>query len=191
MRKKALTGWEQILAIILIVLALVALFFIIFKADILAKIKGLPGYGSSNEDDVAITTGKDIEIASTLCSVQVGNINGEGLSTDGDINFCGDVINQKDCGGNSFSHLKVAGEKIQIERTEWYMLWFDNTVGSLVNRKVSLNGEILNKNSKQYKILSGEGYYTSPDLMLNLKNLNGAKIVNGKELCRDKLITSV
>lgn len=189
MNKRAMTGYEQMLLIILILLTITALFFAFSKGDILTKIRNLPGYGYTPEGDEVISGFNDSSATSGLCPIRVGNIKGEDLTKQGNINFCQDIVKQTNCKGDLYAHLKIVGENVQIERTEWYMLWFDTNVGFFKQNTIILMPELLDPNSQQYKILSGSDYYKFADLPLLLKNLDGARIV-GADICRDKLITS-
>lgn len=184
--KRALTGIEQVLLLTLIILTLAAVFFMFYKGDILTKIRNLPSYGqTASQGDEYIGTDEITE--SEFCPVKIGNVKGDYLTTQGEINFCQDLVKQVNCDGDLYAHLKLSGQKVQIERTEWYMWGFDTTVGSFNQNKISLMSELLDVNSKEYKILSGEDYYRFEDLPLLLKNLDGAWIV-GNDICRDELI---
>jgi hypothetical protein len=179
LNKKALTGWEQVLALILIILALAAIFLLIFKADILTKISNLPSYGSSSTGvDIKI----DVQTTDSSCKVKVGNVQGDYMTKQGDINFCQDIIKQENCNGNLYSGLKLDSKDVQRDVTWWPI---DKKVGSFTNGKITLDVGLFDKNSEEFKKLAET--YKFADLQMLLKNLDGAVVI-GNSICRDKLI---
>lgn len=184
MNKKAMTGYEQMLLIILILLTIGALFFAFAKGDIITKIRNLPGYGYTPEDDEVISGINESTTGSKLCPFRVGNVKGDYLTKQGDINFCQDIVKQTNCRGNLYSGLKLDADEVQRDKNWWPI---DETVGSFSSGIISLNDEALDPNSATFKKI--QKVYPFADLPLLLKNLDGAKVV-GTDICRDQLITS-
>ncbi len=184
MNKRAMTGYEQMLLIILILLTIGALFFAFAKGDILTKIRNLPGYGYTPQEDEVISGLNESVTGSSLCPFRVGNVKGDYLTKQGDINLCQDLIKQTNCRGNLYSGLKLDATEVQRDVNWWPV---DETVGSFSSGVISLNSNTLDVNSATFKKI--QEVYPFADLSLLLKNLDGARVV-GADICRDKLVTS-
>lgn len=182
MRKQALTGWEQVLAFLLVILAITAIVLMVFKVDISEKFRNLPTFGSNEDPNADIRMNDDARVGSSLCPVFVGNVKGDDITTQGEIKFCLDIVKQEGCDGDKYTGLKIDGDEVQIE-VDWNPI--DKKIGTRNNDLISLDSKVFDKNLPAYqKIREKYGY---DDLLLYLKNLDGARI-SGKDICRDSLI---
>jgi hypothetical protein len=182
MRKRALTGIEQLLLLVLIILTLLAIFMLFQKVDILEKIRNLPGYGHSSSDNADEEIIIDPETTSTSCKVRVGKL--ASLSDGGQIKIllCNDLKDIK-CSSTIDTKIKIDGQDVEVEQK------FDDSIGKISNSRIILNEEMFAVRSELYiEVEKDLPFYSDySKTQYYLKNLNGSKIVGG-DICKEEIV---
>ena len=104
--------------------------------------------------------------------------------------FCVDIYNGlKSCKSQVYSGLKIKEDKLITQKAEisqWTLFWPD-VAGSFLNNEMTIYPEVFSKNnSANINVTMNKGLRIIPTNFI-LDNFNGAKIVNGKYVCRDEV----
>ncbi len=181
MRKKALTGIEQILLLVLIILTLFAVFFMFYKGDIITKIKNLPGYGYTPQGDEVISGSEEV-VQSESCLYKVGELRAIKNTKQAAIYFCQDLSKVGEgCEGYAYSRLKVDTEDVKIEKISG---WADPIVGSFTNKEIKISDSFYDSLDNYNLLKETQMWLKNP--LLSYSNLEGSKAV-GNDLCRDEV----
>lgn len=174
--KKGSVATDKVIALVLVLLVIVAVFALIFKYDkIVSWIKALPEYRYEEDEEVVVERGD--KVGKDICPVKVARILKGGKVGGGPINFCRD----DDCGKFKLieSKLKWTGSdaeaKIEVEQ------YSDDTIGEVTAGKVKIKQEVLEKRGKLYNEVKKD----LPEIIFLLR-LDGAHYVAGNFICRDK-----
>ncbi|MDO8517627.1 MAG: hypothetical protein Q7S33_05895 [Nanoarchaeota archaeon] len=128
-RAEESTAINKIITVIIVLIVITLVLFLIFRVEVLAYFKNLPGFNEANTD-VDVSNLRDI-VAKDPCPVMIGKI-----ITGNKISFCKDNIK---CASNNMleSNLKYDGNKKVIRIDKKFQ--FDETVGQVVDNKISIS----------------------------------------------------
>ena len=188
--KKALTGIEQVMILVLILLTLGAVFMAMYKGDILTKIRNLPSYGqaSSGGDDEII----DQVIASGLCPVKVGELGEISASTTKTrVMFCVERFRGTEgCKDHIYSGMELQGDSLKAIPVRTFFLWLPlgTEIGLIRNHRFAFFETTLSGSGKEFKEVSyQQGVVFIPTLFI-LNNLENAWILPNGDICRESLV---